>query len=133
LGALKVAELELLHDLVPDDVGRCEEPTTAARFLVGDGPGLEVDFGVENMGNSNLSFTGSQGSLYVAVGQDGAGELDLWIGSCSGLPGVDVGELDGAIVGLGDGRRYVCVPRKSLLVDGLASRVGCLGALGSDL
>lgn len=102
LRTLKVVELELLHDLVPDDVSCCEKPTTAARLLVGDGPGLELDFGVENMGNSNLGITRSQGSLYVAVCQDGAGELDLWIGSCSGLPGINVGELDGAITGLGD-------------------------------
>lgn len=100
LGALEVAELELLHNLVSDNVGCREQPATAARFLVGDGPCLELDFGVENMGNSNLGFTGSQGSLYVAVGQDGTGELDLWIGSCSGFPGINVGELDGAIAGL---------------------------------
>lgn len=101
LRTLKLAELELLHDLVPDNVGCCEEPATTARLLIGDGPSLEFDFGVKHMWDGNLGFTGSQSGLYVAVGQDGAAKLDLWIGSCSGFPGVNVDELDGAIAGLG--------------------------------
>ena len=135
LRALKVVELEFPHDLIPNDIGRCEEPATTARLLVGDGSGLEVDFGVEDMGNSNLGLTGSQGGLYVVVGQDGTGELDLWIGSRGGFPGVDVGELDSAIARLGNRRRFVSVPnavREGLLVNGFASAVGLLGALGSD-
>jgi hypothetical protein len=136
LGALKVVELELLHDIVPDDIGCCEEPATAARLLVGNGPSLELDLGVENMRDGNLGFTGSQGSLYVAVGQDGTGELYLWVGSCRRFPGVNVGELDSAVAGLGNRRRYhVSAPdvmREGLLINGLASTVGWFGGLGSD-
>lgn len=130
MGALEITELELLHDFIPDDIGGCEEPTTAARLLVGDRSSLEVHFGVENMGNSNLGYTGSQGSLYVVVGQDGAGELDLWVGSCSGFPGVNVGELDRTVTGLGN--RQGSVPDAGLLIDGLASTVGWFAVLGSD-
>lgn len=101
MGTLKVTKLELLHDLIPDYVGCCEEPATAARLLVGDGPSLELDFGVENMGDSDSCFTGSQGGLYIVMSQDGASELNLWISSRSGLPGIDVGELDGTIARLG--------------------------------
>lgn len=101
LGTLKVVKLEFLHDLVPDNVGCCEEPATTTRLLIGDRASLQLDFGVKNMGNGNLGFTGSQSGPYIAVGQDGACELDLWIGSCSGFPGVNVGELDGTIAGLG--------------------------------
>ena len=132
LGTLKVVELELLHDIVPDDIGCCEEPAAAARPLVGDGPGLEINFGVENMRNGNLGFTGSQGSLYVAVGQDGAGELDLWVGSRVRFPSVNVGELDRAVVGLGNGRSAPDDMRGGLLIHGLASTVGWFGGLGSD-
>lgn len=100
LGTLKVTELELPHDLIPDYVGCCKEPTTAARLLVGDGPSLELDFGVENMGDCNRSFTRNQAGLEVVVSQDGATELNLGIGSCSGLPGINVRKEDGTVARL---------------------------------
>lgn len=101
LGTLKVAKLELLHDLIPDYVRGCKEPAAAARLLVSDGSGLELDLGVEYMGYSNLGFARSQGGLYVIVSQDGARELNLWIGCGSGFPGINVGELDGPVARLG--------------------------------
>ena len=73
----KVLELELLRGFKPDDIGSCKEPAMAARLLVCDRTGLELEFGVENMRNSNLCFTGGESGLYVVVNQDIASELGL--------------------------------------------------------
>lgn len=49
LRELKLGDVELLHDLVPEHVGGSEKPAPSAAFLVSPGAGLEIDNVVEHM------------------------------------------------------------------------------------
>lgn len=49
LRELKLGDIELLHDLVPEYVGSGENPAPSATLLVSSGTGLEVDDVVEHM------------------------------------------------------------------------------------
>lgn len=54
LGELKLLQLEFLHHIVTDDIGRCEQPAPTTTLLVRDGVRLEVYLVIEDMGVCNL-------------------------------------------------------------------------------
>ena len=49
LGELKLGDVELLHDLVPEHVGGGEKPAPSAALLVSPGTGLKIDDVIEHM------------------------------------------------------------------------------------
>jgi len=73
-----------------NDIGSCEEPASTARLLVCDGCSFEFHLMIENVGYCNPGRTTGKRRLYVSMGKDCAGKLNLWVSSSSGLPGIDI-------------------------------------------
>ena len=54
LRELKLGDIELLHDLIPEHVGGGEKPTPPAALLIGSWASLKIDHMVEHMLVGNL-------------------------------------------------------------------------------
>jgi len=75
LRELKLGDVELLHDLVPEHVGGGKKPAPPAALLVGPGTGLEINGVVEHMLVRYLGSAIQQRGADVGGGQHGPGKL----------------------------------------------------------
>ena len=77
LRKLKLLQVEFLHDLVSDHVGRCEKPATATILLVRDRVRLELQFSVENVHVCDECIAANEGAIEIRMGKDRAGKSGL--------------------------------------------------------
>ena len=92
LRQLELGKVELLHDVIPQDVGRSKEPATSRALLISDGTRLELELCVEDMRVGNAGGPLGESAADVGVVEDGARELELWGELDRVLPCINVAE-----------------------------------------
>jgi len=94
LRELELLQLQLLHDVVPNDVRSSKYPASTAALLVRYRPGLEVDNVVEDMLVGNPCGARRQHRSDVALGQYSPRKLNLRVRRCVCLPGSDMSQAE---------------------------------------
>ena len=83
---MKLLQVEFLHDLISEHVGRREKPAATAAPLVGDGIRLELQLGVENVHVGDERVTADEGTVEIRMGKNRARKSGLCGGGGRSLP-----------------------------------------------